>query len=93
MKGQRDRICHWTRHGHSLQWATVERGHHCVLGQILDELHIRGHPGQSADVAGRLGAPRGEDGPGRVIPIGLCRHDASVVSPIQSPGASGPVEI
>ena len=44
------------------------------------------------DEAGRLGPPRGDDGLGRVISSGLGRHDASVVSPVQSP-ASGPVEI
>jgi hypothetical protein len=71
----------------------LERGHECVLGEVLGEPHITGHPGESADEAGRLGPPRGEDGPGRVIGTGLCRHDASVVSPVQSPGASGPVEI
>ncbi len=71
----------------------LERGHECVLRQVLGELHITGHPGEGADEAGRLGPPRGEDGLGRVIRTGLCRHDASVVSPVQSPGASGPVEI
>jgi hypothetical protein len=52
-----------------------------------------GRPGEGADVADRLGPPRGEDGLGRVIRTRVCRHDASVVSPVQSPGASGPVEI
>ena len=70
-----------------------ERGHECVLCKVLGQLHITGHPGQSADEAGRLGPPRGEDGLARVIRTGLRRHYASVMSPIQSPGASGPVEI
>ena len=69
----------------------LERGHECVLRQVLGELHVAGHPGEGADEAGRLGPPRGDDGLGRVIRTGLCRHEASVVSPVQSPGASGPV--
>ena len=52
-----------------------------VLRQVLGELHVPGHPGESTDEAGRNGPPRGEDGPGRVIRTGLCRHEASVVSP------------
>ena len=71
----------------------LQRGHECVLGQVLGQVDVPGHPGESADEAGRFGPPRGEDGLGRVICSGLCRHRASVVSPGQSPGASGPVEI
>lgn len=71
----------------------LERGHECVLRKVLGELHITGHSGESTDEAGRLGPPRGDDGLGRAIHTGLCRHDASVVSPVQLPGASGPVEI
>ena len=71
----------------------LERSHEGVLRQVLGEIHITGHPGESTDEAGRLGPPRGEDCLGRVICTGLRRHDASVVSPVQSSGASGPVEI
>ena len=71
----------------------LERGHECVLCQVLGELHVTGHPGESADEAGRLGPPRGDDGPGRIVRTPLCRHEASVVSNVQAPGASGPVEI
>src|SRR4051794_5250460 len=75
------------------RWPLLERCHECVLRQVLGEVHIPGHPGQSTDEAGRLGPPRGEDSIGRVIRSGLCRNDASVVSPVQASGASGPVEI
>ena len=40
----------------------LERGHECVLRQVLGQLDITGHPGESADEAGRLGPPRGVDG-------------------------------
>ena len=71
----------------------LERGHECVLRKVLGEPHIAGHASESADEASRLGPPRGDDDLVRVIRTGLCRHEASVVSPVQSPGASGPVEI
>ena len=71
----------------------LERGHERVLRQVLGESDITRHPREGADEAGRVGPPRGDDGLGRVIRTGLRRHDASVVSPLQAPGASGPVEI
>ena len=84
----RDRVLRYAGRG-----PLLERGHECVLRQVLGELHVTGHPGESADEAGRLGPPRGDDGLARVIRTGLCRHEASVVRPVQSPGSSGPVEI
>ena len=37
-----------------------------VLRKVLDQLHVTGHPDESADEAGRLGPPRGDDGIVRV---------------------------
>ena len=78
---------------HARRRPLLERSHECVLRQVLGESDITGHPRECADEAGRFGPPRGDDGPGRVIRTGLCRHVASVVSPSQASGASGPSEI
>ena len=72
--------------------ARRSRGDERVLRQVLGELHITSHPGECADEAGRLGPPRGVDGLGRVVRRGLRWHRASVVSPAQASGASGPFE-
>lgn len=71
----------------------LQLGHEFVLREVLSELQIPRHPCESADMVGRFGLPRLDDGLVRVIRAGLCRQAASVVSPGQSAGASGPVEI
>ena len=62
----------------------LERSDEGVLRQVLGEAHIAGHPGEGTDEAGRLGPPGGVDGLARIIGTGLCRHHASVVSPVSA---------
>ncbi len=74
--------------GHAGDRPLLERGDQRVLGEVRRELDVAGHPGEGADEAGRVGPPRRMDG----LAVLVCRHAASVVSPAQASGASGPPE-
>lgn len=54
---------------------------------VVSELLVTRHSCERADEAGRLGPPGGADGLVRGLGIRVCRHAASVVRPLQSPGA------
>ncbi|HEY5398065.1 MAG TPA: hypothetical protein VIL16_22010 [Trebonia sp.] len=49
--------------GHALRGPLLERRHQRVLGQVLGQPDIAGHPGQRGDEPGRLDPPDRLDGP------------------------------